>query len=105
MRSGKMRCRGVIQQPPTKTWGGSTSWTDYISAWAEITARSQREYASGDATQSEVTHEIRMRYRSGVIPKMRFKYNGRYFRFVSVVNVDERDRELFIEAIERFDDD
>jgi SPP1 family predicted phage head-tail adaptor len=103
MRAGKMRCRGVVQQPPTSR--SSSTWTTYINAWAEITARSQREYMNGNANQSEITHEIRMRYRSGVTPDMRFSYNGRYFRFVSVVNVDERDRELYIEATERFDDD
>lgn len=101
MRAGKTRCRGVIQQPPSSRT--SSTWTTYINTWAEVTARSQREYTNAGANQSEVTHEIRMRYRSGVTPDMRFKYGGRYFRFVSVVNVDERDRELYIEAIERFD--
>ena len=35
-----------------------------------------------------------MRYLSGIVPKMRVKVGSRIFDILSIINVDERNREL-----------
>jgi len=50
--------------------------------------------------QMVVTHRIRIRYRTGVIPAMRIKYGTRYFNINSVINPNSDNRMLDILATE-----
>jgi SPP1 family predicted phage head-tail adaptor len=52
------------------------------------------ETVEADRLAGTVTHEITLRYRSGVVPAMRFRELARVFHIVSVINVDERNRWL-----------
>lgn len=108
MQAGALRHVVTIQTRTTTVdgWGQqSTAWTDVISARAAIRPLSGRELFSAQAVQSEVSHEIRIRYRSELdVPRtgaaLRVLFGSRVFDVHAVLNVDERDREMRILASE-----
>lgn len=62
--------------------------------WASITPLSgSRRYEAAQVVQG-VSHEITTRYLEGVTSEMRVMYGARKFMIRSVVNAEERDREL-----------
>jgi SPP1 family predicted phage head-tail adaptor len=84
---------------------GSRTWYTYATVWADITPVGGSETVDQGTkkTQSDVTHILTMRFVNGVKPNMRFLFEGRYFLFVWIHNVDERNRTLEIEAREETD--
>jgi len=97
VRIGKLRHRITIEQvSETQDPDGSVieSWSTYATVQASIEPISGREYVAAQSTQADVTHRIRIRYLSGIVPKMRVSYNSRIFDILSVINLGERNREL-----------
>jgi len=103
-QSGSKRHRITIQQRSTgqdSSGGQLTAWTDFATnVWADIRPLSSHELIAAKGVQSETSHEITIRYRSGIIAAMRAVYNGRYFNLGPPRNTDERNIELVIPAIE-----
>jgi SPP1 family predicted phage head-tail adaptor len=102
-----------VQQRTTSqdTFGQQTiAWTDVIaSVPASITPLSGRELIAAQAINAEITHEIVVRYHPLLadplkVAAMRLVYvNGtvtRYFNIQSAMNVDERNRQLTLMAVE-----
>ncbi|HXH37555.1 MAG TPA: phage head closure protein [Thermoanaerobaculia bacterium] len=78
------------------------SATTVATVWAEIKPLIGRELFTAQQRAAQVTHGVRMRYPgTPVTPEMRLNFNGRYFDILSVLNIDERNRELQILAKER----
>lgn len=104
MRAGKLRHRITIQHKaagsPQKTASGAldTSWTDFVgeNVYASIEPVSGREAFLAQQHLSEVTHKVRIRYRSGITAKMRVQYGSRTFDIRAVMNFEERNRELLL---------
>jgi len=48
----------------------------------------------------EITHKIRIRYRSGMTSKNRIKFGSRYFNITSILNPDERNIMIDMFAVE-----
>ena len=71
-------------------------WSTFTTLWADIDPASGTEQTSAQ----KVTHQIKTRYVSGVLPGMRITKGTRIWRIVSVLNVGERDRDLLITAEE-----
>jgi SPP1 family predicted phage head-tail adaptor len=97
MNIGKLRHRIAIEQvTETQDTDGAVieTWSVFAVAQASIEPISGREYIAAQSTQAEVTHRIRLRYLSGVTPKMRVNCNSRIFDILSAINVGERNREL-----------
>ena len=97
MRIGKLRRRITIERvTETQDTDGAVleTWSTYATVQASIELISGREYFAAQSTQADVTHRIRIRYLSGIVPKMRVSYNSRIFDILSVINVGERNREL-----------
>ncbi|WP_139121850.1 phage head closure protein, partial [Piscirickettsia litoralis] len=55
-----------------------------------------RELFSAHQFYSEITHTVTLRYTPGITPAMRVYFEGRYFEILSVINRDERNRELIL---------
>ena len=97
MRIGKLRHRITIERVvETQDADGAVieTWSTYATIQASIEPISGREYFAAQSTQADVTHRIGIRYLSGIVPKMRVKYGSRIFDILSVINVNERNREL-----------
>jgi SPP1 family predicted phage head-tail adaptor len=106
VRAGKLRHRIAIEQvAETQDPDGSVieTWSTFANAHASIEPISGREYFAAQTTQADVTHRICMRYLAGLIPKMRVKYGLRIFDILSVINVNERNRELQLMCKESID--
>ena len=103
MRSGSLRHRIVIQESTEVSDGmGSftTTWSDTLEAWAAIWPLSSKESLDAMKLELQVTHKIRIRYRSGITAKNRIKFGTRYFNIISLINYEERNKQLDMLALE-----
>jgi SPP1 family predicted phage head-tail adaptor len=84
------------------TVGGEVTETavDTAKVWAAIEPLSSREAWQAQQSQATTTHKITMLYMPGVTSRMQAVWAGRTFRFESVVNLDEANRELMVTATE-----
>lgn len=97
MNPGQLRHRITIQQKTRvqNEYGEEIAdWVDVASVWASVNPISGREFFAAEAVNSEVTHKINMRYRSGITPDMRVKFKERYFQIIVVMNLQEKNVEL-----------
>ena len=100
MQAGYLRHRITIQtttQTQNATYGTTEdSWATHVTAWASIEPLrvGSREWFDAQKFTAEVSHLVKLRYRSGVTPKMRISWDSRLFDIKIVLNVEERDREL-----------
>jgi SPP1 family predicted phage head-tail adaptor len=108
MRAGSLRKRVTVQQRSTSvdSFGGQAqTWIDICTVWAEIRTLNGRELMAASAMQSEVSHEITVRYRSELtnpkaVAAMRILFKGRIFNIHSSVNVDERNEIITLQVSE-----
>ena len=72
------------------------NWADVATVWASIDPISGREFYAAEQSQSEVSHKVRCRYRSGLTTAMRIKYGQRKFDIISIIDWEERHESLLI---------
>ncbi|MFK7695401.1 phage head closure protein [Paenibacillus sp. HJGM_3] len=97
MEAGRLRHRITLEQfttSPDGAGGVTEAWVAFETVWAAVEPLRGREMVEHQQIQSGVTHRVRRRYRSGINSKMRIKFGGRIFRIDSVINPDERNREM-----------
>ena len=107
MNAGVLRHRiAITQRTITQNSIGEPvkTWSTYLSTNANIEPLKGREFIDGIATQSEVTHKVRLRYRGGIVPTMRVSFCGRIFEIMYVINVGERNREINLYCKEIYTD-
>jgi len=107
MQAGRLRHRVTVQRATDSIdqYGDQTpTWASLGTVWASVEPLSGREYFAAAQMQSEVSTRIVIRPISGVTltPKDRVKFGSRYFDIQSVINRDERNRELQLLCVERF---
>lgn len=89
IRAGELDRRVVLQQRSSSkdTYGQQVmTWTDVATLWANIRPLSGREMLTAGAINSELSHVVTIRYRSGVTPAMRLTYGGQVFNILSVID-------------------
>ena len=98
VEAGKLRHVISIQQQTTTqdSYGEAVNtWTDvYASIYASVDPISGKEFFSGEKFNMEISHKIRIRYKTGILPKMRVKFGSRYFDITNIINWQERSIEL-----------
>lgn len=96
MQSGRLRERVTIQtETVTRDASGEElrTWAEVATVWASVTpgASSERFLASAGQRVAEVTHTVRIRFRSGLTPKMRLVWETtRILEIISVIDPDMR---------------
>lgn len=103
MRIGKMRHRVALQsRAATQAGTGQPTgaWSTVATVWASIEPLQGRELVAAMAAQSELTHRVTLRYRSGITTKMRVSYGGRFFNIHAVRNSEERNQVMFLDCTE-----
>lgn len=92
--AGRLNKRVQIQQQvDIKNQVGHTAkrdWDTVATVWASITPISGREIMASQRELGEITHRIRMRFRSGITAKNRIVYRGRAFDIESAIDVEEK---------------
>lgn len=99
MRIGKLRQRIAIQMStssPDVAGGFTNVWINFAILWASIEPVSGKELYEAQQVQNEVSHKIRIRYFSGLTTSMRISFESRIFEIKSIINWEERDRELLL---------
>lgn len=99
MRAGKYRHPIVIQSrvKGLDSHNGTTyTWPDFATPRAKIRPLRGRGLVAAQAAQNEATVIFYIRYLPGVDPSMRIRHDGKSYDIVSIVNVDEKSRELEI---------
>lgn len=97
MRSGALRHHITIQQKTVTrdSYGAEVvTWSTFATPWADIQPLNGRELIAAQATQSEVTGKIIMRYLAGVLPAMRISYEGKYYDIKAAIDPGLQHREL-----------
>ncbi len=99
MNAGMLSYRVQIQQA-TETrdsYGAAIqTWNTVATVWASIEAISVREFFDAARINAEVTHRIRIRYRSNVTPAMRIVESSRTFDIYGAFDPDGKKRELVL---------
>jgi len=72
----------------------TTSWQTYATLKAAIWPVSAKETIRGERQEHRITHQVRIRYLSGLNSAMRVNFGGRILEIVSIVNPEERNRHL-----------
>jgi SPP1 family predicted phage head-tail adaptor len=103
LQAGQMRKRVTIQARSLgsdTTGAQSIKWSDVRTVWASIAPASGAEVMAAQMMNAKVTHQITMRYFAGLTAAMRIKFGTRYFNITEVRNLDERNREMELVAVE-----
>lgn len=103
MQAGKLRHAvniEVVTETPDGMGGITKSWATWKSVRAAIWPISGKELIEAQKLEAKLTHRIRIRYLSGLTPKHRIKLGSRIFKIHSVINFNERNREIEIMAEE-----
>jgi len=96
MNAGKLRHKCWLKSPTHANSAGTvtTTWATAAVCWGSLEPLRGREWIQSGLENSEITARFRMRYVSGVAPTMQLYYGSRTFEVVSVIDPDERHREL-----------
>lgn len=99
MQAGKLRHVVAIQEnQATQNEVGELehNWVTIATGRASVEPISGREFFEAQQRQAEITHRVRMRYRTEPVPTMRILYDSRVLMIESVIDVGERRRELHL---------
>ena len=104
MQAGQLRHKLDIETELNSqdAYGQTTQeWVVFLRGiWAAIEPISGREYFSSQQVNAEISHRIKIRYRTGITPNMRVKFSTRYFNIVSVIDLKEAHREIHLMSTE-----
>jgi len=104
MRIGPLRHKISIEQVTVirdERGEEAESWVEFKAARAAIYPKTGTETFDLHQENNDITHEIITRYQSGVTPKMRINFKGRYFDIEWIVNIAERNKTLKFGCVER----
>lgn len=97
MRAARLRHRVTIQSPVAAVNGYGeriTTWSTVAVVWAAVEPLRGREFFDAEQTQAEISHRVIMRYRTGMESTMRLLHLTRVLHIGTIIDVDERHREL-----------
>ena len=100
---GRLRYQVSLQTATnTRDSGGglSQSFDSADLIFADIRPQSGDETFRQGKVQEKLTHNIIIRYRTGVTTAQRILYDSRIFNIRSVINIDERNRFLMLKCVE-----
>jgi len=95
MNIGTLRERFTLEQPVRTADGGggaSVTWETVTDLWAAVRPITGDERLRHDQLAGRLTHEVWIRYRTGVTPAMRFRQGARIYEIVAVIEAKRRAR-------------
>lgn len=100
----RFRHRIEIQEPVTAQNARGvdkiTGWSLVAMVYAEIKSLNGREQIANEQVTPLASHQITIRYRSGITTKNRVRWGSRYFGIASVLEADNRMRTLTLQCNE-----
>ena len=104
MQAGQLRNLITIQTPveaQTSTGEPTITWVTYYTVNGSIEPLIGREYWQSKQISSEISGKINIRYIKGITAKMRIKFGNRYYNIESIIDPEERHRELILFVSEK----
>lgn len=101
MQAGRLRELVTIQQQSVTRdeYGAEViAWVDVATVWASVLPKASGErFISGAAQElAKISHTVRVRYRSGITPKMRLAWGSRLLYVETLTDPNGRRRELVL---------
>ena len=99
MDAAKLNSKIIIQQkaaPFDANGEPDGTWSTFATVFACIKPTGGTERYINQQVVSEATHQIAIRYKSGITPKMRVLYGSRVFDIVQVHDREERHTEMWL---------
>lgn len=99
MRACKLNKRIIIQKlVESKNDFGELdgTWGNVKEVWAEVRPVTGKSFFSAQQINSEITHQVIIRYVPGISPNMRIIYKGREFEILHCMNFDEANEAIQI---------
>jgi SPP1 family predicted phage head-tail adaptor len=99
MPAGRYKQRITIQDPArlkNSTGEVESVWTEHSSRWAEVRELSGSERYIDPVVMETASHQVKMRYEPGITQDMRILYDGKTLDIRSIIDPDERKRELVL---------
>jgi SPP1 family predicted phage head-tail adaptor len=106
MQAGQLNNRIELQRATESqdAYGAATAtWATYAKPWAEIKQPSARQLDQGRSFSDTITHVVRMRHRTDILPSDRIKWGTRYLYIDGITDPDGGRVETLIYATERVD--
>lgn len=91
----------VDTQTPDGQGGFTSSWATIATVWASINPVKGYEKFQAGQLQTPVTHDILIRYRSGIITANRLLFNSRIFEIKEIINQNEDNVFLKLKCLEK----
>ncbi len=105
MDFSKMRHRITFLKPTSNIINSMNEnvpeYEKYMTVWAYVAPKTGREYDEAQKLRAETTYNILTRYFSGITTDMQILFRERLFKIESVLNIDERNEQLQIVAVEK----
>jgi SPP1 family predicted phage head-tail adaptor len=76
------------------------TWSTFATVYANIKPLIGRDYLAAKQLTDEISHDVTIRYRRGIKPKMRIFYLGRYMEIISIIDAEERREWLYLKCKE-----
>ena len=93
MNIGSLSERFTLEQPVRTADGGggaSVTWQAVAELWARVRPVTGDERLVHDQLSARLTHEVWIRYRTGVAPAMRFRQGTRTYEIAAVLEAKHR---------------
>lgn len=105
MQAGKLRERVAIQQKSVIRDGFGAeqiTWSALDTVWANVRSLDGTESVESSVDQVVVviSHSVLIRYRAGLSPAMRLVWRGKVLQILSIVESDNRQRQLILKCSE-----
>lgn len=97
MRAGQLNRRVRLQGRQTTVSADGFSienWVDIATLWAGLEPVTAREVMQATQETEKITHQVTVRYRTGMSNQLRFRYGSRVFLIHTLLDTNESHREL-----------
>ena len=103
MDAGKLdKLISIEQRTLTQDAAGQEyeTWVSIATVYANVKPLIGKDYLAAKQTVDELSHDITIRYRRGIKPKMRVNYLGRIIEIVAVIDPNESREWLYLKCKE-----
>jgi len=98
MRAGRLRHRLDLQSPTHANTVGTitTTWGTVATIWGSIEPLRvySKEFYGSALYNADMTGTIIIRYTADIKPDYRILFETRTFEIISIINIDEKDKEM-----------
>lgn len=97
IEAGRLRHRVAIQsatEAQNDLGEVEKTWATTATVWGAVEPLTGRELWQAQQVSAEITHRVRMRYRSGLTPKNRILFGSRILEINAILNPEERNIDL-----------